>query len=40
VISDYREAIAESNTAIIAAGDPQTLPAGHRPPVVTERPTT
>jgi uncharacterized damage-inducible protein DinB len=25
VISDYRAAIAESNTAIIAAGDPQTL---------------
>jgi uncharacterized damage-inducible protein DinB len=25
VISDYREAIAESNTAIIAAGGPQTL---------------
>jgi hypothetical protein len=25
VISDYRAAIAESNTAVIAAGDPQTL---------------
>jgi hypothetical protein len=25
VISDYRAAIAESNAAIIAAGDPQTL---------------
>ena len=25
VISDYRAAIAESNTAIIAAGDPQTM---------------
>jgi uncharacterized damage-inducible protein DinB len=25
VISDYRAAIAESNTAIVAAGDPQTL---------------